>query len=555
MTFDIWLVLVEFIGVLAAALVLGALAERLKQSAVIGYLAAGVLLGPLLFQKQAIMGFADLGVALLLFSIGLEFSFRRLRSLGRVALVGGSLQIGLTMLVFAAGLALVWPWSRGVALGAIVALSSTAVVLRVLNDRSEIDAVHGRNALGILLLQDISVVPLVLLITLLASGGGVGDSLLAIAKKAAAMAALALLFYGLFNILVPRLVARESFRRNRELFHLLTIVAATGASWLAHVMGVSPALGAFLAGVMLAESGYGVQIRADIGPVRTLFVTLFFVSIGMMADPRVMLFKLPLLLLGLLIVFVGKAAVVYLVIRLLRQTRRHALATGFALAQIGEFSFVLAMIAARDGLIDQETLSLVSSVTVLSLFVSPLLVTYAMPLAEAVIRRWRKGEEKVAASAVAEANAVSPVVIVGFGPAGYRAALAYVEEGICPTIIEMNPQLVAEARDQGLTVQPGDATRVEVLEHAGVPQAQVVLITLPDPRTVRRIVERIRLLAPQAKLVVRARYNRSLDELKDAGAFALVDEESEVGRRLAAKAQEMVAVDADGARCDLPADN
>jgi len=436
----------------------------------------------------------------------------------------------------------------------MVAVSSTAVVLRVLNDRAEIDAVHGRNALGILLLQDISVVPLVLLITLLGSGGGLGESLLAIGKKAFAIVTLTILFYGLFNIAVPRLVARESFRRNRELFHLVTIVAATGASWLAHLMGVSPALGAFLAGVMLAESGYGVQIRAESGPLRTLFVTLFFVSIGMMADPRWLLLKLPLVLLGLAIVLAGKAAVVFVVIRLLRQTRRYALATGFALAQIGEFSFVLAMIAARDGLIDHDTLSLVSSVTVLSLFVSPLLVTYAIPLADLVIRRWFKEAEAVAAPAVAEARAVSPVVIIGYGPAGYWAAQAYVEKGICPTIIEMNPQLIAEAREHGLTVQPGDATRVEVLEHAGVPQAQVVLVTLPDPRTVRRIVERIRLLAPQARMVVRARYNRSMDDLKDAGAYTLVDEESEVGRRLAAKAQETTVIDAAGARCDLPAD-
>lgn len=551
--FDIWLVLVEFIGVLGLALILGALAERLKQSAIIGYLAAGILLGPLLFQKQVIMGFADLGVALLLFSIGLEFSFRRLRSLGRVALVGGNLQIIFTLLLFAGGIALVRPWPQGIALGAIIALSSTAVVLRVLNDRQEIDSVHGRNALGILLLQDISVVPLVLLITLIGSGGGIGESLLAIGKKAAALVALAILFYGVFNIFVPRLVSRGSFRRNRELFHLLTIVAAAGSGWMAHVLGVSPALGAFLAGVMLAESGYAVQIRAEIGPVRTLFVTLFFVSIGMMADPRWIVLKLPLVLAGLVLVFAGKAAVVYLVVRLLRQSRRHALATGITLAQIGEFSFVLAMVAARDGLIGPETLAFVSSITVLSLFITPLLVTYAAPLADLVIRRWLKSEEKIAPRETGDrASEHSPVVIVGFGPAGREAAQVYVEQCICPMVIDMSQQLVAEAREQGLTAQLGDATRAGVLEHAGVLQAQVVLVTLPDPRTVQRIVERVRLLSPQAKLVVRARYNRSLDDLKDAGAFALIDEESEVGRHLAEKALEMIAIEVADTKCAVP---
>jgi CPA2 family monovalent cation:H+ antiporter-2 len=282
---EIWQVITEILLLLGVAFVFGFLAQWLKQSAVIGYLIAGGLLGPIMFSRHVVSGVAELGVSLLLFSIGLEFSFRRFKSMGSVALAGGTLQVLATMLVFGFLFSLRFPFRTALVLGAMVALSSTAVVLRILIDRTEIDSIRGRNALGILLVQDMAVVPLVLLVAMLSHGGDLGDIFIRIAQTVAAALGLVITFYLLFYHLIPRVLLTRGLFSNRELVVLLTIVMALGSTWLAHALGLSPALGAFLAGMLLAESPFAGQIRSDIGSLRTLFVTLFFTSIGMLANP------------------------------------------------------------------------------------------------------------------------------------------------------------------------------------------------------------------------------------------------------------------------------
>ncbi|MGE5256208.1 MAG: cation:proton antiporter, partial [Hyphomicrobiales bacterium] len=332
---EIWETIAKLVVLLSVGFVLGVVALRLKQSAIIGYLLAGTFLGSALFDRQELAHWGELGVSLLLFSIGLEFSFGRLKRLGSAVLVGGILQVVVTLAVFALafthrgtpGAALVW--------GEMVAVSSTAIVLRILMDRSELDSVSGRTALGILLLQDIAVVPLVLSITVMSQGGSTQLIAIEIGKALATAGGLVVFFYGLFYHVIPRVLMRRGLFADRELVVLLAIILAFGSAWAAHSLELSPALGSFLAGMLLAESPFASQIRADVGSLRTLFVALFFTSVGMLADPRWFLDNWPEVLFWLGVVFSGKALIIFGICVALRMSPAHALATGITLAQVG----------------------------------------------------------------------------------------------------------------------------------------------------------------------------------------------------------------------------
>ena len=530
---DLWLLLGEVLMLLGAAFIMGTLAQRLKQSPIVGYLLAGMILGPILFNRDALFGVAELGVALLLFSIGLEFSLSRLKSMGTRVLVLGLLQVCATMGIFFAGLIHPFKISQAMVLGAIAALSSTAVVLRVLVDRAEIDSVRGRYSLGILLLQDLAVVPMVLLVTVLSPQGNVDSILMPLIKTLAAIAAMIAVFYLIFFKLMPFIFGSEGVATNRELFALLVIVVGLGSAWSAHMMNLSPALGAFLAGMLLGESPFATQIRADIGSIRTLFVTLFFTSVGMLAEPMGMVTHITLIASGLAAVFVGKSIIIFLLCRLFRVSNRQALATGITLAQVGEFSFVLASIAQAGGALSEAVFDLVISVSILSLLLSPYMVRYALPLADAIFSRLMRVRGGSLEEADGQSGDACEPIIVGFGPAGRRIAEALLEIKIHPRIIELNPKSTRKAEAMGLSAYIGDATHGEVLLHAGVRDAAVVVVTVPDPDTCRDIIRNVRLTAPGAAVIARGRYHIAIGQLEEAGASSVIDEESVVGRRMA----------------------
>jgi len=531
---EFWHVIMEILLLLGAAFAFGFLAQWLKQSAIIGYLIAGALLGPIMFSRHVVSSFAELGVSLLLFSIGLEFSFRRLKRMGSVALAGGTLQILVTLGVFGFLFSLKFASRTALVLGAMVALSSTAVVLRILIDRTEIDSIRGRNALGILLVQDIAVVPLVLLVTMLGRGGDVGDMFMRVGQTVAAALGLIILFYLLFHHLIPRVLLTRGLFSNRELVVLLTIVMALGSTWLAHALGLSPALGSFLAGMLLAESPFANQIRSDIGSLRTLFVTLFFTSIGMLANPIWFIANWPPVVMWLLIVFLGKAAVIYAVCLILKITHNQALATGFTLAQIGEFSFVLASVAKGGGLINDQIFFLIISITILSMFFAPYMVVYALPLADGLLgsipSRYRP---KTARQQGLQQIPDGLICIIGFGPAGQQVADALLDQDLQAVVVELNPGTAAIARKKGLTVHLGDAAHFDVIADAGLNDKCTAVITIPDPRTAHKIIENLRLVAPNSTIIVRGRYHIARKDLQQAGASLIVDEENMIGRELA----------------------
>lgn len=535
---DVWNMLLELLVLLGAAFILGAGAERLRQNAIVGYLLAGALVGPhafnLVSSSKEVGYIAELGVSLLLFGIGTEFSFSRLRRLGSAALWGGMLQVTATM---AAGAALAFALGYGasvsVVVGAVVALSSTACVLRLLTERAEIDSVHGRYALGILLFQDIAVVPLVLLITLLGQGGGAAEAVRFLGRTLAAAAAMGAAFYVLFYKLTPRLLLRPELRRNQELSVLLAVLVGVGATWVAHEAGLSPALGAFLAGMLLAESPFATQVRAGVSGLKAVFLVLFFSSVGMYADPAWIASNARLVGAGIVVVVVGKTLITTGVLRIFGAAPVHAAAAGIALGQVGEFSFVLATVAAGAGLLEGDLFSLVLSVTLGTLFMASYQVVFATPVARRLCAVFARRGAAGAFEDAPHSHGERPVLIVGYGPAGMRVARALMAESIPVEVLDLNASSLERARAEGMHAHVGDAAQPEVLEHAGVRSMRAVVVTVPDTRAAASVIERVRVLAPDVPIIARARYNLHIPELKRSGADIVVDEEGEVGSRLA----------------------
>ncbi|MGE5609263.1 MAG: cation:proton antiporter, partial [Bacillota bacterium] len=492
-------------------------------------------------DTRSVDNIATLGIGLLLFTIGLEFSFRHLRRLGRVGLIGGTLQVFVTMLVVAAICTALGLTPRtAIVIGGMIALSSTASVLRLLTERTELESPYGRYSLAILLLQDLAVVPLALLVSALSAGGKSAPGMLwIVARTAIAGTAMLLAFRVLFNVIAPRLLNLSQWAANREFPILLAIIMAIGSAVTAEELGISPSIGAFFAGVLLAESPFAVQIRADVASLRTVFVTLFFASIGMLADPHWVLFHAHLVgavIVGILLV---KVAVVWLVMRSLGVSPGIALATGLCLTQIGEFSFVLAQIA-RGTLLGDQLFQLVASSSVITLAITPYLVQLAGPAARWLEARPLNGP--LPKPAPEEHAQRTRILIIGFGPAGQRVAEALMEQHRDEiVVIDLNPRMIAVAERYGLRTRVGNAWQAEILQSVGILYAAVVVVTIPDPTSCRQVINLCRALNPDAHILVRARYHAERWELQMTGAWVVVDEEELVGIRLAAETRRTLA--------------
>lgn len=524
----LWLFIIELVQLLGLAFVLGATAQRFRQSPIIGYLLAGTIIGPLLFNPEVINQTAELGVSLLLFSIGLEFSFGRLKSMGRMAFGAGTVQVTATFAVVTLAMTAWFGIARALAIGAIVALSSTAVVMRVLVDRSEIDSVRGRACLSILLLQDIAIVPLVIMVNLLAPSSQEISITMHIAKIIAAAGGLVLVLYVLLHRIAPALLSIKGLFANRELTVLMAISVGLGATWAAHALGISPALGAFVAGMLLGESPFATQIQADIGSLRIVMVTLFFASVGMLVKPLFFLSNLHWIVLAAIVILLVKTATTYTATRLFGLDHRHALATGISLSQIGEFSLVLAASAAQIGLFDTRTFDLTISSIIVLMFFTPYLVTWAFPITDRLFPRsaHKKSDEP------RPSGTDAGTLVVGFGPAGLQVVEHLQRSSLKPIIIDVNPQSRVAAQKMGLHLHLGDATTEEVLRHAGAMEICLAVITVPDTDTTIRIIHALRHLRPDLTIAARCRYNRHMKTIQNAGADIVVDEETRIGHTL-----------------------
>jgi CPA2 family monovalent cation:H+ antiporter-2 len=491
---DLWFFLMEMVMLLGGAFLLGALAQRMRLSPIVGYLLTGTIIGPLVFNATAVNQAAELGVSLLLFSIGLEFSFQQMRKMGRMALGGGTVQILATITIVTLLTLAYTSVSKALTIGAIIALS------------------------------------LVSLFSPAALETNVGMHML---KIVAAVMGLAIVFYILLYLVVPFLLSKEVLFANRELTVLLAISVGLGAAWAAHAVHISPALGAFVAGLLLGESPFATQIRADIGSLRIIMVTLFFASVGMLVKPLWFLTHMHWIFLGAIGVFILKTGIIYGVARLFGLNNRQAFATGIALGQIGEFSFVLANTAREGGVLETSTLDLIISMVIVLMLVTPFLVTLAVPMADRVAsllsRRADLAEGYANDSGAEPANRV---LVVGTGPAGLKVVNGLMEAGLKPVVIEMNPAGREYEERLGIEVHLGDASHEDVLKHAGLSDVCMAVITIPDPGMAIRIVQMMRRLRPDLSIVARCRYHRRVADLEKAGADVVVDEESTIGEML-----------------------
>ena len=533
---EIWIIIKDIVILLAASLLVGGLFARFKQSPIVGYLLAGMMLGGpgsirLVGSEAEIETIAELGVALLLFSLGLEFSIVRLRKLGIKPLLGGLVQVILTLLlVFAVARLFGLSTLESLGFGAMLSLSSTAVVLRILIERNEIEMPHGRNSLGILLTQDIAVVPLALLMAILGGEGGKGDVIFNIVKLIMMSVILILGLVVIIRIAVLAL-GTLTLHRNRELTVIFAIVMGLGAAWVFHTVGISPALGAFVAGMLLGSSPFATQIRADISPLQVVLLTLFFASAGMVADPIWIINNWYIVASLVIALTVGKLLVIWAIFVAFGQTHRVAVATGLCLAQVGEFAFVLGAVGRTSGVVSEASYGLVVSTAIVSFVLSAFLVPLSPRLGNWVAERLRSKAHPSELSD--EPEAPPEVLMIGFGPAGKMASQPLIDQGVRVTVIELDQASLQAARDLGFRALLGDGAQIDVLEHARLRECKAVIITIPHYATAMLILELILSKSPEVQIMVRSRYEEHTAAFVIAGAKVVVGDEEEVGRRLA----------------------
>lgn len=552
---DGWSLLLELVAVLAAAFLFGAVFERIRLGAVVGYLFAGVLVGPsalgVVQSMDVVLGLAELGVALLLFSTGLEFSPARLRKLGRSTLKAGIAQLivttsAFTIISFAAGLEI----RQALAVGMIVSVSSTAIVIRQLRERAELDASHGKLSLGILLIQDVALIPLVLGMTALASRADVDTS---VRPTPVAIAGMIIVLAVLFTRFLPRALRSRAMTTNRELPILLGVVTCAGAAYAAHWMGVSPSLGAFIAGMLLAETSFEHQIRSDIAPLRALFGTVFFASVGMLADLSWIGSHPWLVATAVALLITTKTLSNFVALRPWRFTTTVSIAAALSLGQVGELGFILLQVADRGGLLDRDTAQLLTSVIVISMLLSPLLVVNAPRIARR-LARWLVPPRKLAREEMdsRHQHLSGHFVVAGFGTAGRTATRVLSEAQYQVLIVDLDPKIVRIAPEHGAIAKVGDATQSELLMELDLNNARALILAIPDYRTASMVIAQARQIAPDLPIVVRSRNHPYAEDLQAAGATLVIGEEQLLGRRLGEEAARLALGEEDDEVRDAP---
>lgn len=517
--------------------------SRLRLPIVAGFLITGAVFGPdglhFLDDAEEIRAIADVGVVLLLFGIGLEFSLERLRFIWRSVIIGGTAQVGLTGLAVLVALLLIGEtFERALLFGAVLALSSTAIVLRVLTVRGELDAPHGRFAVGVLIFQDLLVVPLILLVPVLAGESGaeaMRDGSEALLKGSVAIA---VTIFG-SRLVIPRLFRLIDAAQSREVFLLAVLGVGLGTAWAMSELGLSLALGALLAGMVLADAGYGERAVTSALPLRDVLLSIFFVALGMLFDPSVITDE-PLTIVALVLVLVfGKTVIAALAAVLMRAPPRAAWLAGVGLAQFGEFGFILLTVAEAEALVTEHELRLVVSAGIVSMVVSRVAMGLAprlragevalRPLARLLQTR---GSEEVAADLPALHD---HVVIAGYGVAGRLVAHALTQAGVPMVALDVSAERVRAARELDIPVYYGDVTSDEVLRHAAIDRASLLVLLINDRDALRRAIAAARALAPTVFIIARSKYVAEHDALVRLGAGLVVYEEIEAGLEVATR--------------------
>ena len=517
---------------LGAAVVGGMIAHRLRQPVILGYLVVGVALGP---QALGFVGdpilvetMATMGVALLMFTLGLEVSISQLRQVGKVGLWGGVAQILVTFVLgLVVGVTLLnWSLSQAVLLGLVISLSSTMVCLKTLMDRGELDSVHGRIMLAILILQDLIVVLMVIVLPLL--GGTMENLPLALATAVGKVALLvgAAIVAGLW--VLPWLMGKISGVRSRELLLLTVLVLCLGAAIGTYILGLSAVFGAFVIGLVLRESRFGHQALAEITPLRDIFATLFFISLGMLISPRFLIEQWASVAVLVAIIIGIKFLVVFGIVRFFGFSGRIAFLTGGGLFQIGEFSFILAQGGMSMGIISEQLYSLILASAIITMILTPLSMSFTSWLYPKLVRAPAGAAAgDIPALPPSYLSEPNPVVIAGYGRVGENIAQGLKEAGISYLVIEIDPELISTLRYKGIICIYGDATNAHVLGKVNLEKAKVLVITFPDPIAVMTATQAALRINPKLKIVARAHRAREVKSLKRLGVKEIVSPEYE----------------------------
>ncbi len=525
--------LADLLVLLLASVPIAFICHQLRLPVMVGFMVTGVLIGPsalrLIKDLHAIELLAEVGIALLLFTIGLEFSLRRLMEMKRLVLGGGGLQVVLTILI-ALGVEklLGKPANQALFFGFLVALSSTAIVLKSYAERLEIDTLYGRASVGILLFQDLCIVPMMLLVPILSGqeGSSVANIAGAVGKAAAVIGGIVFTA----RKIVPFLLYQVTRLRSSEVFIIFVVLVSLGTAWLTSRFGLSMAVGAFIAGLVLSESDYSHQIVSDILPFRDVFNSVFFISIGMLLSLSSLAQSFLAVMILLAAVIVGKAIVVAIVARMLRYSLRVSITLGIGLAQVGEFSFILAKAGSAQNLLSQPDYQLFLAASVLSMIATPFLIHVA-PKISLSLESWLGAvatpSREAPGERASERGLNHHVIVIGYGVNGRNVSKVLHRLGIPYLVLELNAQTVRAAATQGVPIRYGDAGRRQALRHAGVEQAAIMVLAISDALVTRRTVALARELNPDLHIIVRTRYMSEVGELFDLGASEVIPEEFE----------------------------
>ena len=509
--------------------------QKLQLPSIAGFLVVGALVGPhglnLISDLEQVHVLAEIGVMLLLFTIGLEFSLAKLKASKNLFFVGGPAQMFSVLLFFVVGAYLLdIDVNSAIFWGFLVTLSSTAIVLKALAERGESDSLHGRSTIGILIFQDLAIVPMMLMTPFLGTHGseeGMGRILLALGQSLT----LVFLIVLAARVLVPKLLEHIVRAKSRELFLLTIVVLCMGTAWMTSLFGLSIALGAFIAGLVISESEYSHQALAEVLPFRDSFNSLFFVSIGMLMDTRVIL-EYPLLIMAIVgAVVIGKFVTGAAAVLAVGAPLRSAILAGVALAQVGEFAFILAGEGLTAGILHPETYNMFLAVSVLTMIITPFLIQWAPKIArrtEAVqrLRQWLPGRVSLRAE-TAQFKLRDHVIIVGYGLNGRSLSRVLREFEIPYVVLDIRGEVVQLEIGTGVPIQYGDATNPTVLHQVQIENAKVLVVATSDPFGARRIVQLAKSLNPSIHIIVRTRYLKELEELHKLGASEIIPEEFE----------------------------
>ena len=507
--------------------------HRLHAPTIVGFILTGILAGPqglgLIGASEQVSLLSEIGVVLLLFTVGIEVSLRDIIRLKKYVLVGGFLQVlltalAVTLIVLASGL----PPGTAALLGLLVSLSSTAIVLRILQKREEFHSLQGKTILGILIFQDLAVVPMMLLVPLLpGSTQELAGSPLSAASKALAVIVLILISA---KWIVPRVLFSIAGTKDKELFLLSIVAICFTVAWATSLAGLSLGLGAFLAGLIISESPYSHQAFGNIVPLRDVFTSIFFISIGMLLDVK-LLFQNPAYFLMLAVgVMALKAVMAGIAISLMGLPLRIIVLVSLALSQIGEFSFVLSNVGFESGLFTQEIYQIFLDVTILTMAAASLAMAVSPKLAEGIMHlpfpeRLKLRSYPTLSEETAELD--DHLLIIGYGVNGRNVARSAKQEGIPYLIVEADPEILMREGKNGEPIYFGDAAQESVLSRIGVKKARVMVIAISEPRTTRRRTEISRRLNPGLYIIARTRYIQEMEPLHDLGANEVIPEEYE----------------------------